>query len=366
MYSQNPTVKNSSSPLSLEQDYELDSVMAELIAVSSPRQRAVLGLLAVSHCYDLPLPPMLSRLSGETSGGFSRQAMYLAFLVHGGQDPVDAVLGLDRVLTSSSALALQVARDNGNLPQLYRAVLERSREYESDADFGKDDDVRFSRLLFRGFFTLWVILFIMMKVIPEFCKMFQEFGIELHPLMQLLMANCDRAAKLWFLGLFLLIPICIWLGRRYLRRWNPMTWRQPTVSRASRRRRWLAIVSRDNNSSETGLAKILRCLPVKRFFPKLAAIQDRVEGGATAWDSLATEGAITKRESKVLASTTNGDTQAWLLRWNARVYGNRAKLRSSLLVNMMIWSGNILLALIVLLVCAAVMGSLIQIMEGLQ
>ena len=126
MYSQNPTVKNSSSPLSLEQDYELDSVMAELIAVSSPRQRAVLGLLAVSHCYDLPLPPMLSRLSGETSGGFSRQAMYLAFLVHGGQDPVDAVLGLDRVLTSSSALALQVARDNGNLPQLYRAVLELS------------------------------------------------------------------------------------------------------------------------------------------------------------------------------------------------------------------------------------------------
>ena len=366
MDSQTPTNPDPANQLALQQDYELDSVMSELIAVSSPQQRAVLGLMAVSYCYNLPLAPMLSRLSGESSGGFSRQAMYLAFLVHGGHDPVDAVLGLDRVLTSSSALALQVARENGNLPHLYRAVLERSREYDSDADIGKDDDVRFSRLLFRGFFILSVLTFIMTKIIPEFSKMFEEFGVELHPLMVFLMANCDRAAKLWFLGLFVLIPIGIWLGRRYLRRWNPVTWRQPVVTKASRRRRWLAIVSRDKKSSETGLAKILRCLPANRFFPKLASIQDRVEGGETQWNSLATGGAITKRESKALASATSGDTQAWLLRWTAKACGDRAKLRSTFLVNLMIWSGNIILALIVFLVCAAILSSLIQIMEGLS
>jgi len=366
MYSQTPVNSVPVNQLALEHDYELDSVMSELIAVSSPQQRAVLGLMAVSHCYDLPLAPLLNRLSGESSGAFSRQAMYLAFLVHGGQDPVDAVPALDRVLTPASALALQVARDNGSLPQLYRAVLERSHEYESDSDVGKDDDVRFSRLLFRGFFVFSVISFIMLRIIPEFVKMFEEFGVELPPLMSFLMTICDRAAKFWFLGLFLLIPIGIWLGRRYLRRWNPVTWRQPVVTKASRRRRWLAIVSRDRSSSETGLAKILRCLPGNRFFPKLASVQNRIEGGETQWNSLAISGAISKRESKALASTTSGDTQAWLLRWTAKAYGDRAKQRSSLLVNLMIWSGNAIFALIVLMVCGAILGSLIQIMEDLQ
>jgi len=366
--SQNPPIPSPESQLpgTAEQDYELDSVTAELIAASSPPQRALLGLLAVSYCNDLPLAPMLSHLSVEATGKFGRQAKYLSFLVHQGEDPVDAVLGLDRILTSSTALKLQVARDNGSLLEFYRAVLERSEEYESNVGFRINDDARSSRLLLKSLFTLFLCIFIMTRIFPELSKMFEEFGIDFPPLMLLVLANCQRFAKLWFLGFFLLIPICIWLFLRYLPRWNPVTWRQPVLSNASRRRRWLAIVSRAKTSSESGLAKILRCLPGEKFLPKLSQAQNRVEGGANQWDSLATEGAISKRESKALASTTSADTQAWLLRWAANAHGDRDQRRSSLRVNLMIWFGNILLALIVFAFCAAIFSSLIQIMKGLQ
>ncbi len=54
-------------------------------------------------------------------------------------------------------------------------------------------------------FTICILTFIMLFIIPEFQKMFTEFGIELPALTQLLMAISARVCNLWFL--FPLIPI---------------------------------------------------------------------------------------------------------------------------------------------------------------
>ena len=56
-------------------------------------------------------------------------------------------------------------------------------------------------------FTICILTFIMLKIIPEFQKMFEEFGIELPAMTQLLMSISDRVCKLWFL--FPLIPIAM-------------------------------------------------------------------------------------------------------------------------------------------------------------
>ena len=58
-------------------------------------------------------------------------------------------------------------------------------------------------------FTIGILTFIMMKIIPEFQKMFEEFGIDLPAMTKLLMAISDRVCKLWFL--FPLIPIAMML-----------------------------------------------------------------------------------------------------------------------------------------------------------
>ncbi len=58
-------------------------------------------------------------------------------------------------------------------------------------------------------FTIGILTFIMLKIIPEFQKMFEEFGIELPAMTKLLMAISDRVVKLWFL--FPLIPIAMML-----------------------------------------------------------------------------------------------------------------------------------------------------------
>lgn len=56
-------------------------------------------------------------------------------------------------------------------------------------------------------FTIGILTFIMIKIIPEFKSMFVEFGIDLPAMTQLLISISDRVVKLWFL--FPLIPISI-------------------------------------------------------------------------------------------------------------------------------------------------------------
>ena len=56
-------------------------------------------------------------------------------------------------------------------------------------------------------FTIGILVFIMIKIIPEFKSMFEEFGITLPAMTQLLIAISDRCVKLWFL--FPLIPIAM-------------------------------------------------------------------------------------------------------------------------------------------------------------
>jgi len=211
------------------------------------------------------------------------------------------------------------------------------------------------------------ITFILLKVIPEFMMMFNEFGVQPPAVLVWICTIGDWFAKFWFLGLFFLFPIGFWWGRRCLRRWNPVTWRQPVISKAARSRRSLAIISRQSDGPATGLAKILQCLPfAQMFFPKFVKAQSRVERGEAPWDSLVTEGVITQRESKALASTNSGETQAWLLRWNANAVGEKLKFRSSMLITSLIWLGNVVLALIVLLICVAVLMSLISFTEGVK
>lgn len=56
-------------------------------------------------------------------------------------------------------------------------------------------------------FTICILVFIMLKIIPEFQKIFAEFDIELPAMTKLLMAISDRVVSLWFL--FPLIPVAM-------------------------------------------------------------------------------------------------------------------------------------------------------------
>ena len=58
-------------------------------------------------------------------------------------------------------------------------------------------------------FTIAILVVIMIFIIPQFTKMFNEFGLTLPAMTQLLIAISDRCVKLWWL--FPLIPVALML-----------------------------------------------------------------------------------------------------------------------------------------------------------
>ncbi len=65
------------------------------------------------------------------------------------------------------------------------------------------------------FITIGILVFIMMKIVPTFQKMFAEFNFELPAITQLLMAMSDYVVNFWFL--LIAIPAIVWLVGKVVR-----------------------------------------------------------------------------------------------------------------------------------------------------
>ncbi len=63
-----------------------------------------------------------------------------------------------------------------------------------------------------------ILALIMTFIVPTFKEMFDEFGLELPPPTQLLIATSDYIVKYWFL--MLLIPFCYWLLTKLVRKFR--------------------------------------------------------------------------------------------------------------------------------------------------
>lgn len=63
-----------------------------------------------------------------------------------------------------------------------------------------------------------ILTFIMLKIVPVFTKMFEEFGLELPAATKLLVAISEYVVKAWFL--IPLIPVAVWLTIKLIRKFK--------------------------------------------------------------------------------------------------------------------------------------------------
>jgi type IV pilus assembly protein PilC len=68
------------------------------------------------------------------------------------------------------------------------------------------------------FITIGILVFIMMKIVPTFKKMFEEFGFPLPAITQLLMAMSDYVVNYWFL--LVAIPAAVWMVGKLVRKFK--------------------------------------------------------------------------------------------------------------------------------------------------
>ena len=341
----------------------------ELLESCAPHQRALLAIVAVAHIHQMDAPALVKSLAIELSGSARVQLLQLANCMSEGSEFIDACQEVPNVIPPSVLLAFQLARENGTLNTLYSKLAERSIENENDPAFGESNYVsRYVGLLFKVHIYAAIVIFISVKIVPEFLAMFSEFGVDPPMTLRLATTIFDLFAKFWFIGFLILIiaiPFCFPAIRQYLRRWNPLIWRQTMVSPSVDRRRSLALIRQAGESLASGISMIMDTGQLRKLIGRLSRAKDRMDQGQNEWDSLATEKIISRRDAKALAMTTSQETQAWLLEWSADKQQSRQSTRSVVILRAILTLVNVFLVLLVGLTCIAVFSTLLSIMASL-
>ncbi|MEX0820421.1 MAG: type II secretion system F family protein [Pirellulaceae bacterium] len=182
--------------------------------------RTLLWCLAAAAERGIPLEQAARAYSQERSDELGIRAARLAELLEGGT-PLSLALGDTRIhLPLDTSVAVRVGIETGDLG----AALAKVGKYDDDAD-------TLLRSIFEKVFYLAVVAnvllgiltFIMLKIVPVFARMFEEFELELPLMTQLLVAMSEYIVNYWFLyfPFFCWIPLFLLIGLLHYIGWLP-------------------------------------------------------------------------------------------------------------------------------------------------
>jgi len=166
--------------------------------------RTLLWCLAAAAERGIPLEQAARAYSLERSDELGLRSARLADLLEGGT-PLSLALAETRVrLPLDTLVAVRIGIETGDLG----AALAKVAKYDDDAD-------TLLRSIFEKVFYLGVVAnvliailtFIMLKIVPVFAKMFEEFELELPRMTQWLVALAEFFVGFWFL----LFPFLVWI-----------------------------------------------------------------------------------------------------------------------------------------------------------
>lgn len=331
-----------------------EETVREVAAQLSPDQRFVVTMLALNRLHRIDLKATSQAYASERQ---TPAAIRFAKQIKDGSDPIKALTASFNLLPAAclSALRYATANDgskNDGSAAFFEAWLAQTTDDQAAAVRHEETfAATMFRILFRMFVVGVVFSFVLIRVIPEFLKMFDEFGIEIPSSMLLVMIWSDRfyiLAPVIFLVVFIFVVVYLFRGGydamlSYFQRWKPGSWRQVRLSRDVAQRQQLAWKTQSivPTSLETGVKKPL---DVQELF------QNRN---------------VSKREGESLLLSGSPETQAWLLR-NVSQRRHRDKhQRSMLITKVIVGAIHVALAVIIVSLAVAIFSALITIMEDL-
>jgi type II secretory pathway component PulF len=306
-----------------------------LPAVVHRRRRAhryaLLAAMAVAVQRQIPLIPVLLAFSTERRGYVARKAMDLAARLQAGwalPDAVDSVRGL---FPPPIRLAIRMGHDSGDLAAVLRDVSDRSDTTDAVEAQITGKFVYFAVVFF---FMLLIVIFVMMKIIPAFQRIFEEFGVEL-PNVTILVVKISYAfLNYWFL-LMPLIAFAMFLGifsaLRYMgvieRDLLGMSWLRRRIHTATVCDT-LAMFTGAERSVADGVEAMAQWYPTGSVRRRLVHAVDDIRSGRDWCESLARRRLISQADRGVLGAAQRVGNLPWALtemaESNRRRYAYRA------------------------------------------
>lgn len=279
-------------------------------------EQTLLWGLMVAAERGIPLQEAAEAFAAERPNQMGFRAALLADYLEAG---LPLRIALDRSghrIPQSVLLAADMGERTGTLGAALRQSVGESDEVENAARSLLET---FFYLVFLMLFTGAMLTFLMVKIVPVFVKIMDDFGMRLPMLTIALIDISDQAVRLPLLSLPVLAAfiLCVLIAMRYyvsrsardLPLVRSLWWRAD----AALILRWLAIAVDRKRSMADSLRLLAGYFPRTSLRDKLARAAALADGGEHWCDSLLRNGLIRTRESAVLKAAERAGNLAWAL-----------------------------------------------------
>jgi protein transport protein HofC len=291
-------------------------VMMALNRFFRNQRRSLLRVLVLATERQLPLAPAVAAFSRETSAAFGAQTWKLAGALQAGLPLGEALRSTRGVLSRSAVPAVHVGEATGTLSETLR---EAARPSEANHSLQQIVTQIFyvSNVVLFG---LGILAFIMVKIVPEFRKIFADFEAELPAATEVLILLADWLAEFSAL-VSLMVPPLLLLGFyvtiRYL---GWIEWDPPPINRMLRAvdvaviLRLLAIVVEANKPLAAGIDSLAQSHPKPWIRERLERVALDVSQGRDWCESFREHRLITAADAAMLASAQRVGNLPWAMR----------------------------------------------------
>jgi type IV pilus assembly protein PilC len=283
--------------------------------------RALLWTLTTAAERGIPLPEAARAFADEMQNDTGTRSLALAQSLEAGQPLSRAVRTARLRLTTPLVVAIRVGESLGMLGPAMRQQMQDISEADA---LLRRVAIRFFYLFFVIFALVSVLTFIMLKIVPVFQRMFEDFGLKLPVMTELLINVSNLGAKLGAslllpVGLIVLLLLILMLlqGIVSVTGWFPRD--LPLVWRFFRRydgavvMRGLALTVQRGLPLPEGLKLLAATYPIRRIGRQVAIAHARVMQGADWRQSLLLAGILTHTYAAVLAAAERVGNLPWAL-----------------------------------------------------
>ncbi|HVX11347.1 MAG TPA: type II secretion system F family protein [Pirellulales bacterium] len=292
------------------------------------RRVALLAVMAAAARHWMPLAPAVESVSQEWRGWFGRRCRRLAEMLYAGM-PLGEVLSNAGSLLPRRALAIvEVGVRTGNLSG---AFAEAARQPASAPAMMR---------VWAGFWYLSmlalngcaILIFVAIKIVPAFIKIFDDFNADLPGPTLALIQSCN-----WFVEYGpapLALALFVTASWAVLWRVSVITWLPPPFNMIARRRetvvvlRSLALATESSRPLELALSALAEHYPSRALRARLRRTLAQMASGQPWYESLADQGLLRSSEQALVSSAERAGNLAWALREVADGIERRTALRA--------------------------------------